>query len=148
MKKLKKDLTAMISSMIDHIKIWKLLTDKKDSPKAHYPNTIVPANNKTPPLEVGHYLKKFMWILNSEIISTKFYELLIMTELKGETVVDLKNLYNHITECFNKVTIIHEYLLPFYKFIKRHSEFEEYFVPDCDHPSYSCNEYTYTSLGN
>ena len=37
-----------------------------------------------------------MWTLKYEIRSPKFYELLINTELKGDTAVYLKNFYNHI----------------------------------------------------
>ena len=48
--------------------------------------------------------------------------------------------------CINAVTILQEDLLPAYKFIKRHSEFEEYFILDCDHPSYYWNVQIYTFL--
>ena len=48
----------------------------------------------------------------------------------------------------NLVTRLLEYLLPAYQSIKRHSEFEEYFLPDHYHPSYSWNSYTYISLGH
>ena len=61
--------------------------------------------------------------------------------------MDLKTFYNHITMCLNVVTILREDLLPAYQSIKRHSELEEYFVPDRDHPSYSWNSQIYTSLG-
>ena len=46
----------------------------------------------------------------------------------------------------NSVTRLREDLLPDYQSIKRHSEFEEYFVSDCDNPSYSWNVQIYTSL--
>ena len=49
--------------------------------------------------------------------------------------------------CLNAVTRLQEDLLPAYNSIKRHSEFEEYFVPDRDDPSYSCNAHIYTSPG-
>ena len=80
-----------------------------------------------------------MWNLKHEISSPRFYEILINIEPKGDTALDLKNFYNHIKMCINVVTIIREYLLPAYKSINRHSDFEEYFIPYHDHPSYSWN---------
>ena len=80
-----------------------------------------------------------MWTLKHDIISAKFYELPIKIELKGDTALDLKNFYNHIKMCLNAVTRPQEDLLPGCQSIKRHSEFAEYFVPDRNRPSYSCN---------
>ena len=60
-----------------------------------------------------------------EISSPELYELLIKTELKGDTYLDLKNFYNHIKMCLHKVTRLLEYLLPDYQSIKRHYDFEE-----------------------
>ena len=55
--------------MVDHIKISKFPIDKKDSPKAQDPTTLVLANNKPPQLEGGHYTKiGGMWNLKYEII--------------------------------------------------------------------------------
>ena len=53
--------------------------------------------------------------------------------------MDLKNFYNHIFSSLNSVNICLEDHFPAYQSIKRHSEFEEYFVPDRDHPSYYWN---------
>ena len=78
-----------------------------------------------------------MWTLKHAISSPKLYELIIKTELKGDTDMDLKNFYNHIKVCLNAVTRLQEDLLPYYQSIKRQSEFVEYFVPDCDHIYYS-----------
>ena len=78
-----------------------------------------------------------MWALEHEINSPEFYELLIRTKLKGDTDLDLKKFYNHIKMCTNVVTRHREDLLPDYQSIKRHSEFEKYFIPDFYHPSYS-----------
>ena len=64
-----------------------------------------------------------MWNLKYEIISPKFYEILIKTELKGDTALDIKNFYNHINTCLNAVTRLREYLLPGYQSIKRNSDF-------------------------
>ena len=89
-----------------------------------------------------------MWTLKREIISPKFDELLIKTEIKGYIAIDLRKFYNHVNICINEVTRIREDLLPDYQSIKRHSDFEEYFVPDCDHPAHSWNAHTYTYLGN
>ena len=49
-----------------------------------------------------------MWTLKYEIRSQKFYELLIKKELKCNTAMDLKNLYNHIKTCLNVVTRLGE----------------------------------------
>ena len=87
-----------------------------------------------------------MWNLKHEIISQKLYELLIKTELKVDTALDLKKFYNNIKICLNVVTRLREDLLPYYCTIKRHSEFEEYFVPDSDCPYYYWNAQTNNSL--
>ena len=50
--------------------------------------------------------------------------------------------------CLNTVTKLQEDLLPSYQSIKRHSHYEEYFIPDHDHPSCSCNVQIYTFLGH
>ena len=42
--------------------------------------------------------------LKHEIISPKFYELLIKIELKGDNALELNNFYNHINMCLNVVT--------------------------------------------
>ena len=48
--------------------------------------------------------------------------------------------------CLNEVARLQEDLLPDYRSIKKHSEFEKFFIPDRDHASYSCNYQTYNSL--
>ena len=80
-----------------------------------------------------------MWTLKHDISSPKFYEVLIKTELKGYTAMDIKNFFNHIKMCLNAVTRLREDLLLGYQSIRRHSKFEEYFVLYCDHPYYSWN---------
>ena len=77
-----------------------------------------------------------MWTLKHEISSPKFYDILIKTELKGDTAMDIKNFFNQISMCLNAVTRLREDLLTDYQSIQRHSDFEEYFVPDSNHPSY------------
>ena len=107
MKKLTEDLTSMITSMVDQIKISKSSTDRKDSQKYQYHTTVVLANKRYPPLEDVNYTKVGgMWTLKHEIISPKLYELLIWTELEGETDMNLKNFYNHIKMCLNEVNRI------------------------------------------
>ena len=146
-KKLTEDLTEMITPMMDQIKISKSSPDNKYSPKAQDPTTVVPANKKDPPFEGGSYMKfGGMWTLKHDIISTKFYELLINKELKVDTDMDLKNFYNHIKMSLNAVTRLLVDLLPSCQSIKRHSDFEEYFIPDRDHPSHAWNFQIYTSL--
>ena len=60
-----------------------------------------------------------MWTLKHEIRSQKIYELLIKTELKDSTDMDLKNLYNYIKMCLNAVNRIREDLLPSYQYMKK-----------------------------
>ena len=105
-KKLTEKLTSMIASIIDHIKISKSSPEKKDSPKAQYPNTVVPANKKARQLKGGHYTKiGGMWTIKHDIITPKFYELLINTELRGDTDIDLKNFYKHTNMYINLVCL-------------------------------------------
>ena len=49
---------------------------------------------------------------------SKFYELLIKTELKGDTCMDINNFYNHIKMCLNAVTRLREDLIAAYQPIK------------------------------
>ena len=49
-KNLTEELTSMIASMMYQIKISKYSPDRKDSPKAQDPTTVVLVNNKPPPL--------------------------------------------------------------------------------------------------
>ena len=49
-----------------------------DLPQDQGPTTVVPANQKAPPLEGGNSTKNgYLWTLKHDISSTKFYELLI-----------------------------------------------------------------------
>ena len=50
--------------------------------------------------------------------------------------------------CLNAVTRPLEDLLPAYQYIKIHSDFERYFVPDYEHPSYYWNAHIYNYLGH
>ena len=54
-KNIIKDLTEMITSMMDQIKIPKSSPENKDYPKAQDPTTVVPATKRATPLELGHY---------------------------------------------------------------------------------------------
>ena len=75
------------------------------SPKSHYPTTMVPSNNKFPPLYGVNSTKiGGIWTIKRDIISPKFYELLIKTELKEDTALDIKKLYNHIKMYLNAMT--------------------------------------------
>ena len=106
-----------------------------DSTKTQHPTTAVLANNKDPPLECGRFTNNGgMWIFKHEISSPKFYELVIKTELKGDTDMDLKKSHNHIKICLNAVTRLQEDPLPYFHSIKRHSDFQEYSVSDRSHP--------------
>ena len=122
---------------MDQTNIYKSSPDNKDSPKSQYLTTVVPANKKALTLEGGHSMKNCgMWNLKYKTSSPKLYELLIKIGFKGDTYLYLKNFYRHIRMCLNAVTRLREDLLPSYQFIKRHSEFEGYFVKDHDHPYY------------
>ena len=48
--------------------------------------------------------------------------------------------------CINAVNRLRKDLFPAYRPIKRHSEFEEYFIPEYSHPSYYWNSHIYTYL--
>ena len=76
-------------------------------------------------MEGGHSNKiGGMWTLKHDMSSPKFYEILIKTEHKGDTAMDINNFFNHIKMSLNAVTRLREDLLPDYQSIKRHSEFE------------------------
>ena len=83
------------------------------------PTTMVPDKRRAPQLERLNSTKiGGMWTLKHEISSPKFYELLIDTELKGGTALNIKNFYNHIKMCLNVVNRLHKDLLPGYHSIK------------------------------
>ena len=142
-------LKFLTSFMMDQAKNSKSSPTQKGTSTPPDPTTVVPDNMRVPPLEGGHSTKIFgMWNLKHEISSPKFYEILIKTELKGDTALDFKNFYNHIKMCLNEVNRIQEDLLPSYQPIKRKSKFEEYFIPYCYHLSYYWYVQIYTSLGH
>ena len=62
-----------------------------------------------------------MWTFKHEIISPKFYELLIKIELKGDTAMELNKVYNHIKMCPNAATRILEDPITAYRSLKIHS---------------------------
>ena len=102
MKKLTEDLTPMIASMMDQMKIPKSSSENKDSPKDQNTTTVVLANKKAPPFKDG-YSKRIggMWTLKHEISLPKLCELLIKKDIKCCTAMDLKRFYNHIIMCLN-----------------------------------------------
>ena len=105
MKNTTEDCTAIITSMMEQIKISKSSSDNKDSLKSQDTTTVVPDNNSYPPLE-GWNSKKTggTWTLKHDISSPKLYELLTKEELKGDTTLEIKNFYNQINMCLNAVT--------------------------------------------
>ena len=121
---LTENLQVLTALMMDQSNISKSSPTHKDTSTPQYITTVVPTNRRAPSLEGGHSTKiGGMWNLKHEIRSPKFYELLIKTELKGDTALDLKNLFNHIKMCHNAVTRLREDLLPDYQSIKRHTQF-------------------------
>ena len=124
MTKMSDDFKTMFSVLLDHINKSNQINTmsssptQKDTSTTPDPTTVVPANRRATPLEGGHSTKiGGIWTLKHEIRSPKFYELLIKTELKGYTDLDINNFYNHIKMCLNAVTRLQEDLLPGYKSI-------------------------------
>ena len=59
-------------------------------------------NKKAPQVEGGNYTKNcVMWDIKHEISSPKSFEILIKTELKVDTDLEPRNLYNHVKMCLN-----------------------------------------------
>ena len=127
---LTEDLKAMIRSIMYQTNNPKSFPAQKYTSNHPDPITVFPANMRAPPLDGGHSTKiGGTWTLKHEISSPKFYELLVNTELKGDTDPDLKNFYNPINMCLNAVSIIQENLLSGYHSIKRHYTFSKYLIP-------------------
>ena len=71
-------LQVLTALMTDKTNISKSSPEQKDTSTPPDSTTVVPTNNMAPPLEGGHSNKiRGMWTLKYEIISPKFYELLI-----------------------------------------------------------------------
>ena len=97
-------LASTITSIMDQINTLEYLPKQNYTPMTPDPTTVVPANRRAPPLDSGQSTKiGGRWDLKHDIISPIFYELLIKTELKRDTNMDLKNFYNHIKMCLNVV---------------------------------------------
>ena len=65
---------------MDQINIYKSSPDQKDSPKDQYPTNVIPDDRRSPQLDGGHSTKiGGIWTIKHEIISPKFYELLVNT---------------------------------------------------------------------
>ena len=80
MMNIRKDFKSMLAEITDQINTLKLSPTQKDSPKPPDPTTVVLYNRGYPPLDGGQSTKiSGMWTLKNEIISQKFYELLIKT---------------------------------------------------------------------
>ena len=94
----------------------KFSPSQKDTLTPLDPIIVLPYNMRSPSLYGGHSTKiGSIWTLKHDIILPKFYELLIKTELKGGTALDLKNFYKHIKMCLNALTILQKrphYWLP------------------------------------
>ena len=114
-KDIKETLKVFTTFMMDHTNISKLSPTQKGTSTPPDPTTVVPTNRRYQPLEGRKSTKMCgMWTLKHETSSQKFYELLIKTELKGDTDMDLKNFYNHIKMSINAVTRLNVDLLPDY----------------------------------
>ena len=107
MTNLTEEFKTILAEITDHINSLKLSANQKYYPKPPNNTTVVPYKRRDAPLEVGQSTKTGgMWTLKHEIISPGFYEILINTELKVYTAMDLKNFYNHFNICINAVTRI------------------------------------------
>ena len=146
-KDLKEVIASTITSTMVQMNIYKSSPEYKDSPTHQDPTTAFQANMRAPPLEGGHSTKiGGMWTLKHEISSPKFYEILIKTELKNNTPWTSRN-STTISICVSMRSLdSKKTFIPDYQSIKIYSDFEEYFIPDLDHPSYSWNFQIYNFL--
>ena len=77
---LTENLQVFTALMMYQTSISKSSPTKNDTSNPPDPTTVVLTNMRDPPLEEGHYTRiGGMWTLKHEIISPKFYELLIKT---------------------------------------------------------------------
>ena len=75
-----------------------------DSPKSHNHTTALSDNKRAKSLKCGHSTKiGCVGTIKHDICSPKFYELLIRTELKVCTTLDINNFYNQIKMFLNAV---------------------------------------------
>ena len=88
----KEMIVSSITSTTDQINMLKSSPDQKDSPKPPDPTTVVLDKRRAQPLDGGYSTKNSgMQTLKYDMISPKLYELLIKTELKVYTALDLKS---------------------------------------------------------
>ena len=81
--------------------------DKVDLPKAQDPDTVLPYNNKSPPLVGVNPIKLCgMWNIKHDNSASNLYEFIIKTKIKMETALVLNAFYNNINICINAVTRI------------------------------------------
>ena len=105
--------------MMDQTNNSKFSPAQKDTLNPSEPTTLVLDNRRANPLDGGYFTKiGGMWTIKHEIRSPKLYELLIKTELKGDTALYLEKIYNHIKMCLNVVNRLQEVLLHCYQSIK------------------------------
>ena len=87
--------------------------NKVETKNSQYCATEYRSNRNFPPLKGGHYNKiGVTWTLKHNISSPKFYEILVKTDLKGDTGVYINIFYNYIKMYLNAVTIIQEDPIP------------------------------------
>ena len=125
MKEIKETLKTFTAFMMDQTKISKSSPAQKDTLTPPDPTTTVQTNKRAPTLEGGISENiGGMWTLKHDISSPILYELLIKTELKGDTALDLKNFYNHMKISLNAVTRLKVDLLPDYLSVNKNSDFK------------------------
>ena len=105
LKVLTENLKKLTTFMMDQTNIPKSSLAKKYTLTPPEPTTVVQTNTRDPPLEGGNSSDiGGMLTLKHEISSPKVYVLLINTELKGDTALDIKHFFNHIKMSLNAVT--------------------------------------------
>ena len=113
------NLTTLIKIMMDQNKNWNSSPENIYLPQAQVHITVFLSNNKDTSMEDGHSTKiGGMGALKHEIRSSKLYELLVKTELKGDTALYLKILYKNINifpKCSDYTLRRPSYFLPLHQ---------------------------------
>ena len=132
--------------MMDQANISISSPAQKDTSTLPDTTTTVQTNKRDPPLE-GRISEKFVAYGPSNMRSAHQNSISSASRQNSkETLLWILIFLNHIKMSLNAVTRLREDLLPDYQSTKRNSQFEEYFVPDRNHASYSWNVQVYTSL--
>ena len=118
--------TAMITSIMDHIKMSKSSPDQKESPKAQDPNTVARLTRLIHHWKVD-IIRKLVacGLSNTRSDHQSSMNSRSRQNSKATLIWTLRTSTIHINMCLNTVNRLREDLLSSYQSIKRHSEFEE-----------------------